>query len=129
MVPSDSGKEGANEPMGGGKGRGDATNPLCESEGMCGVCRGTSEVGGSSSARSSTEGGVLGNMARFWEKLQRRDREVYARVEEEETQVGKGMFFGSSQLRELVDKSSKELAATALAEKWEIKMWRGGGGD
>ena len=55
-------------------------------------------------------------------------REGYARVEEEETPVGKGILFGSSQLRELADKSGKGLAATALAEKWEIKMWRGGGG-
>ena len=50
------------------------------------------------------------------EKRQRRDREGYARVEEEEeTPVGKGIFFGSSQLRELVDKSGRGLAATTLA--------------
>ena len=70
--------------------------------------------------RASTSGGG-------GEKRQRCDREGYARVEEEETPVGKGIFFGSSQLRELADKSGKGLAATALAEKWEIKMWRGGG--
>ena len=69
--------------------------------------------------RASTSGASGG------EKRQRGDREGYARVEEE-TPVGKGIFFGSSQLRELADKSGKGLAATALAEKWEIKMWRGG---
>ena len=60
------------------------------------------------------------------EKRQRLDHQGSDRVGEEDAQMGRGIFFGSSQLRELVDKSGMGLAATTLAEKWEVKMWRGG---
>ena len=61
------------------------------------------------------------------EKRQRLDHQASDRVGGEDAQMGRGIFFGSSQLRELVDKSGMGLAATTLAEKWEVKMWRGGG--
>jgi hypothetical protein len=37
-----------------------------------------------------------------------------------------GIFFGSSQLRELVQKHKRELAASVIKENWEVNMWRGG---
>ena len=39
--------------------------------------------------------------------------------------MGKGIFFLSSQLRELVNKNGTGMAATALAKKCEVRMWRG----
>ena len=60
------------------------------------------------------------------ESVRQKTHQGSDRVGEEDAQMGRGIFFGSSQLRELVDKSGMGLAATTLAEKWEVKMWRGG---
>ena len=39
---------------------------------------------------------------------------------------GHGIFFGSSQLRELVRKERRGLAASVILENWDVNMWRGG---
>ena len=39
-----------------------------------------------------------------------------------------GLFYGTSQLREMVREENERLAATAIERGWEINMWRGGGG-
>ena len=39
-----------------------------------------------------------------------------------------GLFYGTSQLREMVREENEGLAAPAIERGWGINMWRGGGG-
>ena len=52
---------------------------------------------------------------------------VYANVRGREESQTHGIFFVSSQLRELVTPGKEGLAASTIKEQWDVKMWRGGG--